>query len=52
MRTSPEALAAEAEATGFRPDVLETAVQLLSLLSALTRHPRCEASWRLRAARR
>ncbi len=39
MRISPEALAAEAEATGFRPDVLETAVQLLSLLSALTRHP-------------
>ena len=39
MRISPEALAAEAEATGFRPDVLETAVQLLNLLSALTRHP-------------
>ena len=39
MRISPEALAADAEATGFRPDVLETAVQLLSLLSALTRHP-------------
>ncbi len=39
MRISPEALAAEAEATGFRPDVLETAVQLLSLLSVLTRHP-------------
>ena len=39
MRISPEALAAQAEATGFRPDVLETAVQLLSLLSALARHP-------------
>jgi len=39
VRISPEALAAEAEATGFRPDVLETAVQLLSLLSVLTRHP-------------
>ena len=39
MRISAEALAIEAEATGFRPDVLETAVQLLSLLSALTRHP-------------
>ena len=39
MRISPEALATEAEATAFRPDVLETAVQLLSLLSALNRHP-------------
>ena len=39
MRISPEVLAAEAEATGFRPDVLETAVQLLSVLHALTQHP-------------
>ena len=39
MRISPEALAAEAQATGFRPEVLETAVQLLSVLSALTQHP-------------
>ena len=39
MRISPEALAAEAQATGFRADVLETAVQLLSVLSALTQHP-------------
>ena len=39
MRISPEALAAEAQATGFRPDVLETAVQLLRVLGALTQHP-------------
>lgn len=39
MRISPEALAAEAQATGFRPDVLETAAQLLHVLTALTQHP-------------
>ena len=29
MKISPEKLAAEAEATGFRPDVLENVAQLL-----------------------
>lgn len=32
MRISPEKLAAEAQATGFRPDVLEKAARLLGLL--------------------
>ena len=39
MRLSPETLAAEAEATGFRPDVLEKAIQLLDLLEAIQSHP-------------
>ena len=39
MRLSPETLAAKAEATGFRPDVLEKAIQLLGLLEAIQSHP-------------
>ena len=39
MKISPERLAAEAEATGFRPDVLEKVAQLLTLLNALRSHP-------------
>lgn len=39
MRLSPQRLAAEAEATGFRPDVLEKAIQLLGLLDAIQSHP-------------
>ncbi len=39
MRLSPETLAAEAEATGFRPDVFEKAIQLLDLLEAIQSHP-------------
>jgi predicted nucleotidyltransferase component of viral defense system len=39
MRISPEKLAAEAEATGFRPDVLEKVAHLLRLLDALQSHP-------------
>ena len=39
MRISPERLSAEAEATGFRADVLEKAVHLLGLLDAIQSHP-------------
>jgi len=39
MKISPEKLVAEAEATGFRPDVLEKVAQLLGLLDALRSHP-------------
>ncbi len=39
MRISPEKLAAEAEATGFRADMLEKAVRLLALLEAMRSHP-------------
>ena len=38
MRISPERLEAEAEATGFRPDVLEKVAHLLGLLDALGSH--------------
>ena len=39
MRISPERLLAEAQATGFRPDVLEKVAQLLGLLNAIRSHP-------------
>jgi predicted nucleotidyltransferase component of viral defense system len=39
MKISPEKLAAEAEATGFRPDVLEKVFHLLGLLDAIRSHP-------------
>ncbi|MFH0729369.1 MAG: nucleotidyl transferase AbiEii/AbiGii toxin family protein [Pseudomonadota bacterium] len=39
MKISPEKLAAEAEATGFRPDVLEKVAHLLGLLDAMRSHP-------------
>ena len=39
MKISPEKLAAEAEATGFRPDVLEKVARLLGLLDAIRSHP-------------
>ena len=39
VRISPEKLAAEAEETGFRADVLEKAIQLLGVLDALRNHP-------------
>lgn len=39
MRISPEKLAAEAEATGFRADLLEKAARLLAVLGAVRDHP-------------
>ena len=39
MRVSPERLALDAEATGFRPDVLEKVVHLLRLLDTIRSHP-------------
>jgi predicted nucleotidyltransferase component of viral defense system len=39
MRISPEMLAARAETTGFRPDVLEKVGYLLGLLNAVRSHP-------------
>ena len=39
VRISPQRLMAEAEATGFRADVLEKAAQLLGLLDAIQSHP-------------
>ena len=39
MRVSAERLAAAAEATGFRADMLERVAQLIGLLAAIQRHP-------------
>ena len=39
MRLSTEKLAAEAESTGFRPDVLEKVAHLIGLLDTLQSHP-------------
>ena len=39
MKISPEKLTAEAEATGFRPDVLEKVAHLLGLLDAIAKPP-------------
>ncbi len=39
MRISAERLIAEAQATGFQPDVLEKVAQLLGLLDAIRSHP-------------
>jgi len=39
MRISRERLAAEAENTGFRPEILEKVLHLLSLLEGLRSHP-------------
>jgi hypothetical protein len=39
MKISPQTLAAQAEATGFRPDMLEKVALLLQLLDAVRSHP-------------
>ncbi|HPC03067.1 MAG TPA: nucleotidyl transferase AbiEii/AbiGii toxin family protein [Syntrophales bacterium] len=39
MKISPQTLAAQAEATGFRPDMLEKVALLLQLLNAVRSHP-------------
>ena len=39
MRISKERLSAEAGSTGFRPEILEKVLHLLSLLEALRSHP-------------
>ncbi len=39
MRLSAEKLAAEAELTGFRPDILEKVAHLMGLLDSLQSHP-------------
>ena len=39
MKISPEKLAAEAEATGFRPNLLEKVAHLLGLLDVMRSHP-------------
>ena len=41
MRVTAERLAVEAEATGFRPEILEKAIHLLGLLEDLGRPHTC-----------
>lgn len=44
MKISPEMLAAQAEATGFRPDMLEKVGLLLQLLGAVRSIPPCKGT--------
>ena len=39
MRISSDKLIAEAEATGFRPEILEKVAHLMGLLDAIQSHP-------------
>ena len=39
MKISPETLAVQSEAAGFRPDMLEKVALLLQLLDAIRNHP-------------
>lgn len=48
MRISAAKLTADAEATGFRPDMLEKVAQLLGLLNSLRSHPSLKAKWVLK----
>jgi predicted nucleotidyltransferase component of viral defense system len=48
MRLSRERLLAEAAATGFRAEIREKTVQLLSLLEALDTHPYLRGRWALK----
>ena len=52
MRISPEILAAEAEATGFRAEMLEKSVRLLALLDAIRDHPLLEGKLALKGTER
>ena len=52
MRVSLEQLAADAEATGFRADMLEKVAHLLGLLEAIQRHPFLKGKLALRGERR
>ena len=48
MRISPEILAAEAETTGFRAEIMEKSVRLLALLDAICDHPLLEGKLALK----
>jgi len=48
MRLSREKLAAEAELTGYRPEILEKVIQLLHLLEMLNAHPFLKGRWALK----
>lgn len=48
MKVSREQLAAESQATGFRPEVLEKVIHLLDLLEGFNRHPFLKGRWALK----
>lgn len=48
MKVSREKLAAEAELTGYRPEILEKVIQLLHLLETLNAHPFLKGRWALK----
>lgn len=48
MKISPEKLTAVAEETGFRPEMIEKVLHLLSLLNALNSHPFLKGKWVLK----
>jgi len=51
MKISREKLTSEAQATGFRPEVLEKVIHLLNLLEGFNSHPFLKGRWALRAER-
>lgn len=48
MNVSRSKLLGEAEATGFRPEVLEKVIHLLNLLEGFNRHPFLKGRWALK----
>lgn len=52
MRLSNERLRAEAEATGFRAEMLEKVIHLLHLLSIFQTHPFLKGRWALKGGPR
>lgn len=48
MRLSRERLTAQAQSTGFRPEILEKVIHLLSLLDQLNTHPQLAGKWALK----
>src|SRR5262249_47335428 len=48
MNVSRRKLLAEAEKTGYRPDIIEKAIQLLHLLDNLNSHPFLKGRWALK----
>jgi hypothetical protein len=48
VKLSPERIAAEVTATGFRPEVVEKVAQLLELLRGLAAHPYLRDRWALK----
>lgn len=48
MRLSRERLMSETQSTGFRPEILEKVIHLLSLLGLLNTHPQLAGKWALK----